>query len=226
MEYRTFVVSEFLIPLAILLDDLDTLPGKLGGNEVQVAPHEYGVAGAAFLILGAIVEGSIQGARLRVPSLSQRENNVVSYLPGLLAECDVNPTHELIEGIEEVITVRNAVAHCHIWEGEIDSTSMRWIDGPRLIVDQFGDKRHTRVTDGGLVTNRLRMNVLPTKIGRTDVSIAIDAVSRLWELLASCRDSSFFVTLYHHDHVKFRGQYVPVSDFAAVLRRDWRPEST
>lgn len=75
------------------------------------------------------------------------------------------------------------------------------------------------------MTKRLELNVLPTKIGRTDVSIAIDVTSQLWEALTSCPDPAFFLTLYHHDHLKFRGQYVPVCDFAAVLRRDWQPRS-
>ena len=225
--YQTLVVSELLIPLAMLSDDLDALPGKLGGNEVQVAPHEYGVAGAAFLLLGAIIEGSIQGARLRVAShRSEKKRSVIDHLPALLAACDVEAAAELTDRVEEVLAVRNAVAHSHVWEGEIDSRTMRWTDGPRLIEDRFGDKRHTRITDGGLVTKRLGMNVLPTKIGRTDVSVAVTTLDELWAALASCPESAFFITLHDHWFVKFRGDYMPFCEFVAALKRDWQPLST
>jgi hypothetical protein len=224
--YQTSSVLDLFIPLSLLLNDLDSLPGELDGNEVQVAPHEYAVAGALFLLFGAIVEGSIQRARLEIPELLGSKKPAIEYLRPLLTQSQVDSAEQLIEHVEEVVAVRNAIAHNHIWRGEIDPESMRWIDGPRLLVDEFGDKRHTRVTSGSLVTKLLGLNVLPSKVGRTDVAIAMTILSELWTALATCPNSSYFSNFDYHLYVGFRGGYPRFGELVRVLAADWRPVSS
>jgi hypothetical protein len=68
-----------LIPITILLEELYGLPGELGGNEVQVAPHEYGVTAGVFLLLGAAIEGSAEVLRPTDAKLNQRVSGALDW---------------------------------------------------------------------------------------------------------------------------------------------------
>jgi len=215
-EYQSFVFGELLIPLGMLLRDLATLRG--GSNDVQVSPHESGVSGAAFLLIGALVEGSLE--RHHLDEGQPRGRSIWPFAKQLFSAAK-NADSELLRSIEEVVAVRNAVAHCYVWEGTIDQATMTWIDGPWLREDEFGDARHFRVTDHGAVTLRLGLNVMPNKSGRREVAIALQVLDDFWQFMERQGNSQFRGLRGHMVAYPAHPQYMRFSQPAARLERDW-----
>lgn len=128
-----------------------------------------------------------------------------------------------VDCLEEVLTVRNAVAHSHVWEGEIYPITITWVEGPVLHSDEFGDKRHTLVTGGAVRTNKFDLNVILGKVGRSDVAKALSVVDNLWHCLGSKHDLIRFRTIRAHVPFRFKSKLLHFRTVCRELLTDWAP---
>lgn len=223
VAFQSFIFQGLTIPLELLVADLDGLPP--GGNEVQVSVHEHAVAASVFLIIAAIIEGSIERLRLDLLEITANDSkSCVAHLRDLLSLSGSlldDEDQAVIQHVEELFAVRNAVAHSHVWRGTIDAESMVWIEQPVLMRDQFGDTRHDRVTAGNVETRILGLNVMPQRIGRRDIVIGIEVMLELWLALRASDPSNMFNNFVNHNYFRFRGQHHRMAQFPPLLRAAW-----
>jgi hypothetical protein len=116
--------------------------------------------------------------------------------------------------IEELFTVRNAIAHNHIWEVEysIKSTGGRQHKKTELVVGSHQIKGKNLPKQKKVPrTNRLRMHLSPSSIDRTDARIALAACIHFIKFLSSKGSNPVNLTT---ETVALQGRQVPFLDMA------------
>ena len=124
-----------MLPLWVVIRELDPVPWPSPTNEVQVSTKEHGLSCAVILLIGAILDSSCQRYRAAVGEALPKHRDPVRYLtekdPKVVdvqsVLWDAGRVEAVLEKIEEVVVVRNAVAHAHLGTGEIDSVNMKWV---------------------------------------------------------------------------------------------------
>jgi hypothetical protein len=124
--------------------------------------------------------------------------SVVEYLRQLYS--DYQRWNELIE----IFVVRDVIAHNHLWE--ID---FAWSEDSVMTLLQAqkestaGDKKYKKVVDEQKRTNALELNILPTKVDRTDVFKVFDIV---WETLIFLEGKNRDQCYVSHLYIRFNGK--------------------
>jgi hypothetical protein len=197
----TVLGSAYFQPIADLIEKLlnrDSPSATPGG----AGHYESGYSAALIVLLASVLESFT--ARVRFLRRSEGISGAHStpdllalYFPGLVTEA------ELIE----VFLVRNAVAHNHIWHLNVSDSV--YVTAPSLASPkELGFQTNKRYSDVVDVDNRrtvrLRLNVNPTAVDRSDVQKVFRVV---FQTLKFMNAKSFSDTPLAGGTVAFRGKY-------------------
>jgi hypothetical protein len=80
--------------------------------------------------------------------------------------------------LAELFAVRDAIAHNHVWRGTIDPIAMRWVTIDLL--EGYGDKAFRKAVDmARRVTNKLGLNVVPSRLCYADVRVVLQTTAAI-----------------------------------------------
>ena len=100
---------------------------------------------------------------------------------------------EVSADLEELYVLRDVIIHNHMWAIEIPDQSN--LDDPRIrftLLSGYGDKKFERVLNKSVQkTNRLSLNVIPTRLSRRDAVTVLEVVWQVCRILQS-KDSRYF----------------------------------
>jgi hypothetical protein len=207
LEVVLLGIGNWRAPLGAVLTELDTASRSVVCGS---RPLESALVGTVFLILSATIEScaAMHGYISRITDSGPADR----YLRSVVAS-------DIANEVEEVLVVRNAVAHAHLWRGTFSHATQEWLVPPKLDPG-FGDRRHLRVTSGGMTTARLGLNVIPTHLLRADAADGVAVLDRLIDSLSSGR-SSYFAEVRSRLRFNFSGDQFELKALAEKLNRDW-----
>src|SRR5690349_16263483 len=103
--------TNLLWPTLSLVEKLESLPPK-PPNEVQTNPEENGLSCGVITLSALLIESAITRTRYRRSEISKDDQ--AKYFE------KVTSNTELAKDIDEVIAVRDAIVHNHLWEADVD----------------------------------------------------------------------------------------------------------
>lgn len=124
---------------------------------------------------------------------------------------------ELIDHIDEIIAVRDAIVHNHLWEANVywdGAHSLKFSEPPKLI-EIYGNKRQHRVMDiSSRLTRKLKLNLFPPRIWRRDAYLTFYTVYKALVKLEEL-DRSYFTITY--PQYMFAGELQTLGQILATL---------
>jgi hypothetical protein len=194
----TIVGSSYFQPITDLLARLIGQP-KPASSEVQTSSHENGYCASLVLLLVTMLESYVMRVRyINRGRFPIERISVSDYLRQLY------PDYQRCRELTEIFVVRDVIAHNHLWE--ID---FAWSEESVMTLLQAekestaGDKEYKKVVNKQMRTNTLDLNILPTKVDRTNVFKVFDVV---WETLIFLESKNRNQCYVSHLYVKFNGQ--------------------
>jgi hypothetical protein len=133
-----------------------------------------------------------------------------AYLEELASQVDVPVPRGLLADVSELLAVRGALVHNHLWEsdswwpekGRARLQLITW----RMLAG-YGDPRFEQIVDMPHAQTRvLRMNVYPTRVWRRDAYVALQVALDTLAWLESIRREYIPVT-----HLQFYSVHPPLS---------------
>jgi hypothetical protein len=172
---------------------------KPASSDVQTSSHENGYCASLVLLLVAMLESYVMRVRyINRDRFSIKRISVVEYLRQLYS--DYQRENELIE----IFVVRDVIAHNHLWEIDFawsEDSVMTFLQAEKE--STAGDKKYKKVVNEQKRTNALELNILPTKVDRTDVFKVFDIV---WETLIFLESKNRNQCYVSHLYIRFNGQ--------------------
>jgi hypothetical protein len=172
----TIVGSSYFQPISVLFERLKKYD-KISSNEVKTGYYVNGFASSICILAVVCLESYVMRVRY-MNKATQKEidrTSVPAYLMNLYQDFPFK--NELYE----IHIVRNVLAHNHLWE-----VSYSWDDEKGMILRSInkqssGDNKYQSYVDSNTnLTKKLRLNVNPIKIGRSDV---ISILQTMWKIL-------------------------------------------
>ena len=212
-DYVSIVGNSWLHPITDLTEKLFSL-GPLKQNDVQVNSFENGYS-AALCILSVIL---FESYVMRVYYLNQkkieREGNKLKHAVKIVAS--IYPDFSDFNDLYEIYVLRDLIIHNHIWMSEFiwDDTS-----GMRLLKTEksgfSGDPKYEdHVDQNARKTKSLRLNVVPTRVCRTDYQAVLKTVWKALEFIEKKNPNHISVT---GNYVQFKGESIPLKDFVCLV---------
>jgi hypothetical protein len=195
----TVIGSAYFQPIADLLDRWLSKP-RPRPNKVQSGFYESGYAASCVLLLVAMFESYVSRVRFvqgkKVPDSKRSAIDVV---------LTVYPRLRHRKALADVYVLRDLLIHGHLWEVEYE-----WGGAHPMIFRSatkhaaYGNKMHVdRVNRRTRRTKALGLNVLPSRIDRTDV---LKVFETLWKTLIIFETTDRFQCYVTHEHIRFRSQ--------------------
>lgn len=187
------VIGENLIqPILNLVKELES-KRIVEPNEVQTGQEENGFSCAIITLNLFLLESAFNRTKY-----IRGDNNDKSDMTQYFATLFDNV--ELINDVDEIIAVRDAIVHNHLWEASVywdGAHSLKFNEHPKLI-ETYGNKRQRRVMDiTSRLTRKLKLNLFPPRIWRRDAYITFYTVYKALARLEEINHNYFTVT-YHH----------------------------
>ena len=161
-----------LEPILELIEKLETTPFA-DPNEVQAVPQENGYSCAIVTLNALLLESAINRTKYIRHEIC--DDDSVDYF------AKVTYDNELAKDIDEVVAIRDAVVHNHLWEADVywdDNLKLKFSKPPKLL-EGFGNKRQRRVMDPKTkLSRRLKLNLFPLRISRNDAYTSLRVVGR------------------------------------------------
>jgi hypothetical protein len=197
-----------LEPILVLVEKLESTH-FVEPNEVKALPEENGYSCAIVTLNVLLLESAINRTKYVRHEISNADS--VDYF------AKVTSDSELAKDIDEVVAIRDAVVHNHLWEADIywsDNYEIKFSKPPKLL-DGFGNGRQRRVIDSKtMLSRRLKLNLFPIKISRNDAYKSLRVVERALEALEAKNHNYFTIT---NQYFKFRGDLYTLKDILAML---------
>jgi hypothetical protein len=166
-NYVSFNTISLIYPLLDLMDHVKSM--KLEEpNAVQANIIDNGYSSAIIVLAVTIFESAVMRVRFLRKQLD-RKVSCADYFASQKIE------NRLRDHVEEMVAVRDALIHSHAY-----STEVYWDQEGNLLTRRpfrlasrrgkkaFGNARRTRVIAKGQVTKKLKLNLVPTRVCRTD----------------------------------------------------------
>lgn len=179
-----------------LVETLETMP-LVEPNEVQAGPQENGYASAIVTLSALLLESAINRTQY---IRCEIRDDLMDYF------AKVTSNDELAKDMDEVLAVRDAVVHNHLWEADVywDSGLTLKFKTPPKLLKGYGNKRQRRVMDPKTrLSRRLKLNLFPTRIWRRDAYTSLRAVGLALTALETKNERYFHIS---NQHFKFRGE--------------------
>ncbi len=202
----SIIGNAYLDSIASLIEGLESLD-RHGPNEVQVSSKESGYSVSIIMLSVLMLESFL--VRLKYLDGDYNKDHVL-----IVAKNNLSP--ELFNTAEELFTIRDVIAHNHVWEAEIefdDDYQMKLLSAHLL--PGYGNTRFNRVVDKDKrKTKLLGLNAFPSRIGRADVLIVLDQLLECLEYLRKNRKNSAILV---NSHVRYKGRLVSFSEILQTL---------
>ncbi|MBU0967684.1 MAG: hypothetical protein KKA54_15035 [Proteobacteria bacterium] len=208
----TIVGTQFYQPIADLLSKLVTRtyqkPDRVSSNY-----YEGGYSASIILLLAALIESAVQRDRyfFLTKKPSAKPSNVISiYAKEILH-------YRRHAHLKEIFDVRNSIAHNHIWEIEFINPKM---GGRRHKKSQIvpGTHRLNKVPPSNTRiprTQRLKLNLQPTRLDRTDVEKVMAANIHFLSHLSNKGHNKINWLEYN---LGFKGKRIEFTDILSEIR--------
>ena len=140
-------------PVLELVGKLEATP-LVTPNEVQATPQENGYSCGIVTLNTLCLESAINRTKYIRHEIC--DDDIVNYF------VKVTSDSELAKDVDEVIALRDAVVHNHLWEADVywdDNYQLGFRTPPKLL-EGFGNKRQRRVMDPKTrQSRRLKLNL-------------------------------------------------------------------
>jgi len=205
-QYVSFVAASYLWPIARLVEAVHErdLPGP---NDVQASVIENGYSAATFVLIVVLLESFChRGMYLRSENPTAK---VMDFLRGALSPHEFRRARELF-------VVRDVLAHNHRWDATVyydQAGSMKFASAE--LARGYGDaKFRDSVVIETRTTRKLGLNVFPTRVGRSDVTIALKETLRILESFERLDER---IVKLEALHVHYRNDVLPFKRWAEDL---------
>jgi hypothetical protein len=216
-NFVTVMGSDYFQPVVVLCEALlRTKPDPLELN-AMTSPRERGYAASICLLAVVCFESFMRRVRyLKKNNLSQRQRNEKSML-GLFRK--LFPDHRLTCMLTEVYVLRDAIAHGHLWEVSYDLDDNWDQHVKQAIRDSIDDnKKFDAAVDlSTRQTRKLGLNVLPSRVNRTDVAKVLDIIFEALRFLQKEVDEDWQTD---KRTVGFRGQRMELIKCVDTIKTD------
>jgi hypothetical protein len=213
-NYVSILGTSLFEPIVTLLEKILAEKDR-GASAVQTSGVEHGYCASACLLLAVMLESFVMRARYLAASKAS-EPPQRTWLEFLRKRY---PEFSLLEEVREVMVLRDVIAHNHLWRIEYsddDAASMKVLKKADLD-PSCGDAKFEDVVDNKLrQTRRLGLNVVPTKIHRSDVSKVLETVCKA--LLELDRYEQYQLGLTPLT-ANFQGKYRSLKEIAGLFRQ-------
>ena len=207
IDYVSIIGTSLLQPIVNLFEDMDSL-NLNEPNEVQASSLENGYSAAITALTVVIIESFIsrtQYIRGEKPPKRPMDFLQTTY-----------PASGLADILEELFVVRDVIVHNHVWEIKFLPDELV---GMKLVSAElrggYGDKKFKNVLNPqNRKTRKLSINLLPTKICRTDAVIVFKNALKFLLFLEG-RDRRY--VYISKQYVQFKGNPTLFTDFVARL---------
>ena len=199
-------------PIADLLGSLLNRPYRRP-DRVSSNYFEGGYAAALIVLLAAVIESFVQRDRyfhLRTRPAAKPPSTVPEYMKSVLK-------YRRGAQIQELLEIRNSVAHNHLWEVEFDTPlgGGRRHKGSSLVPGTHRLRSIPPSLARVPRTKLTKLNLLPMRLDRTDVVKGLGICLHALLFLSEKGHSKLSLT---DNMVKIRGQRVPFSQLEAEAR--------
>ena len=181
--YESFIASAYAAPIFELVQKLKGSRGT--PNEVQASVFEYGHSASAIALTVLFLESFLNISKYLTGS---HERSVRTYFVNTF------PNSVYRDDVQELFTVRDVIAHNHVWSGLIDPVAMTW--KTLELMPGYGDKAFQSVIHAPQrVTKKLRLNVVPTRLCFDDVRVVLTTTAAV---LLELREWHSLQPVAHH----------------------------
>ena len=181
-----------------LIEPILELIGKLESarfaepNEVQTAQRENGFACGIIALSLFLLESAIN--RTKYVRGDKSKSDLKKYF--LMLSKDEALSNE----IDEIIAVRDAIVHNHLWEAKVywdGEYSLKFSEPPKPI-EGYGNSRRDRVmNESTRLSHQQSLNLFPPRISRRDAYIVLDVVYNALVTLENI-DHNYFTITNHY----------------------------
>ncbi len=194
----TIIGSSFFEPITVLLESLEK-HDKGGVGTIQAGYFVNGFAASICLLAVVCLESYVMRVRY-MNKATQKQIDKVSvpaYLRNLYSDFPFE------QELSEIHIVRDAIAHNHLWE-----LSYTWADDHSVVVDSInkrstGDDKYQKLVNTSTTTGKLRLNVNPINVGKTD---AISVLQTMWKILLFLEEKNRNQCYVSHLGVRYKGK--------------------
>lgn len=219
--YVTILTANWLIPIGELWNSLVS-KDPVRPSDVQTSPPENGLSIGLVIMTVLFLESALHRTYYIMKSREELSNSKEEFrsIEFFKAHFDEG----LSKILEELITVRDVVAHNHIWECKTQDD----LSGLKLVSEfvkfSGGNKRFSRVVDEEtLKTRKLGINIIPTRIWRGDARKVLVESYKILEYLENIdRD---YIYLSHYP-VRFGDSALELREFVETLQDDVYPSDS
>ena len=163
-EYVSIIGTSFLIPLELILFELSNKKHK--SNELQTSDNENGLASGAILITVAMLESFLS----RLILFGDKEKKPANKYQWFDFKEELSLSDHDLTILDEVYTIRNVVAHNHLWVGTFQYDSEYNMLPGDFEKHEHKNKIYEKVVDKDYrVTKICKLNVFPTLINKIDL---------------------------------------------------------
>ena len=213
-DFVTIMAGHFQQPIALLLDKLlekprEGMPG-IAANNLEI---DWSIS--SILLIVTMFESWLARIRMDNPKLGQDDNLSAYY--GALRTAEPS-----LPDLEEVFTLRNAIAHSHTWQVDFE-----WDDsgsGKLTGLHRKGTPKKAYLNCVDLssgLTKTLGLHAVPTSIDRTDVSKVLDMVVEALTILMKTK--LLIPQAFNHAVVLADSRRVTLPELAEHVRTIVRP---
>jgi hypothetical protein len=183
--YVSVIGSSYLHPISKLLESLEKLSPK-EPNQVHTSDLDNGYSVSIIVLTVLLIESTLNRTqyikRKKFEEPIEKGRNSFKPIEFLKKEFTGNP---IVEEIEEIFVLRDTIVHNHLWEANVywDKESKLRLNNAQIIND-FGDTKYKTVKNTETrMTNKLHLNLFPTRICRGDCIITLKKAVELLLLI-------------------------------------------
>lgn len=205
----TIVGSSYFEPISVLLEKLEKYD-KGSSNEVHAGYYVNGFASAICILAVVCLESYVMRVRY-VNKATQKDIEKVS-VPVYLRKLYQDFPFE--DELFEIHIVRDALAHNHLWE-----VSYLWDEEREMIFHSVnkwsrGDNKYRVYVDPSTnQTKKLRLNINPIKVGKSD---AISVLQTVWKILIFLEGKNRDQCYVSHLRASHKGEFMRFGEIVGM----------
>ena len=181
-------------------------------NKLQSSTTEHGLSAGIILLSVAMVESALNRAKYISGS---NEKQVLNFFKNHI------DNGEVYKNLEEIYVIRDSIIHNHIWKVNVPFPEN--LNDPNItfhLLPGYGDSKFRRVVNMRTKqTNRLAINIIPTRLNRKDVIKVLEVV---WNVSVALQKKD--VTYFPLENFSFKWdkkQFFTFPQLVDFLSKKW-----
>ena len=158
-------------------------------NEVQTSQYENGFSCGIIALSLFLLESAIN--RTKYIRGEKVKSDLQKYFLSLSKD------KMLSNEIDEIIAVRDAIVHNHLWEANVfwdRASSLKFSEPPKLIQGYGNERRRRVMNESSRLTHKLGLNLFPPRIWRRDAYVILGVVYKALATLENIDYNYFTIT--------------------------------